>query len=111
MRSQLEAKPRGGGADTHQVPLLGVAGVVKGQGSLGAAQNLLLRVPQDVRVCCQDVSGTAGPHRDSVSTSGAQQVVSLKLADLAPALQTRLLRYLGRTEPGGYDCGKCGDRK
>lgn len=84
----------GGGADTHQVPLFRVAGVVEGQGSLGAAQHLLLGVPQDVRVCCQDLLRPVSPPRGSSATCRAQQVVSLKLADLASALQTRLLRYL-----------------
>lgn len=87
-------RQRDGGVDTHQVPLFRVAGVIEGQGSLRAAQHLLLRVPQDVRVSCQDVFMSAAPQRGSSATFRAQQVVSLKLADLSSALQTRLFCYL-----------------
>lgn len=71
------ARRQNGSTDTHQVPLFRVAGIVKGKWSLWAAQHFLPRVPQDVRVRCQDIFRMDVAAWDGGRISGTtQQIVA-----------------------------------
>lgn len=79
----------------HQVPLFRVSGIVEGHRSLRATEQSLLRVPQDMRVGCQNVPRPdALTPNSNASLRRTQQVVTFQLSYLALVLQSSLLCYL-----------------